>query len=175
MCARVQLLLTQSCQRGPPRLFECVDQFNARHGLSHAIAPERGGRRPRAYAVYPNAQFGVSRDRIRGEARSPIAPPIGPLPVHVRPQQKPKLTRVRVCGRVRVRLWVGAARPLALYEALLAEFDALPDEQCFVLGGPHARPHRGTCAIMEWLWHTMMGEPPILDSRLALSGDIRDD
>lgn len=125
-CSR--LLLTSNCMRGPPRLFDCVKELNTRHSLSHGVL--LGLPEPRAYALYANAQFGVSRDRIR-------------------------------------------ARPLAVYENLLREFDSSsPHEQCFVVGGVKGRPHRGTCALFEHLWHTIMGEPPILDARLTMSGEV---
>ena len=123
-CSR--LLLDSNCMRGPPRLFECVQELNERHAISHGVS--LGLAAPRAYAMYTNAQFGVSRDRIR-------------------------------------------ARPLAFYDALLREFDPKPErEQCFVVGGLKGRPHRGTCALFEYLWHTIMGEPPVLDPRLTMSG-----
>ena len=103
-----------------------MQELNERLGLSHGIAH---GRRPTAYAVYANAQFGVSRDRM-------------------------------------------LSRPLHLYEALLREFDKQPSAQCFLVGGPKGRPHRGTCALLEYTWHTIMGEPPILDPRLTMSGKV---
>ena len=125
-CSR--LLLTSNCLRGPPRLFECVLELNERHGITHGVPLGLGP--PRAFAMYANAQFGVSRDRI-------------------------------------------LSRPLSLYENLLKEFETnRPNEQCFVLGGPKGRPHRGTCALFEYMWHTIFGEPPILDPRLTMSGVV---
>ena len=121
-CSR--LLLTANCMRGPPKFFECVSSLDQRHGISH-------GAPPRAYAVYTNAQFGVTRDRI-------------------------------------------LARSLHTYERLLAEFDAPEAQQCFTIGGAKARPHRGTCAQFEFLWHALLGETPILDPRRTMSGQRGD-
>ena len=65
-----------------------------------------------------------------------------------------------------------------IFPARRVQFDAPDAEQCFRVGGPKARPHRGTCALFEFLWHTLLGEPPILDPRRTMSGqrgDIEED
>lgn len=86
---------------------------------------------PRVFAVYANAQFGVTRDRMR-------------------------------------------MRPLAVYEALLREFEPSLIDSCFATDphGPKSRPGRGTCALMEFLWPTIMGEPPVVDTRRTMSGRV---
>ena len=106
-------------------MFECITQLSQRYSLSHGTTP------PRAYAVYLNSQFGVTRDRV-------------------------------------------VARPLAFYESLLAEFERIdgPETSCFTVSGPKAQPHRGTCALFEYLWPTIMGETPILDPRRTMSGIV---
>ena len=125
-CAR---MLTRNCVLGPPQLFECITHLNQRHGLSHGSAP------PRAYAIYTNAQFGVTRDRV----------------------------------------W---RRPVAVYKALLAEFSGPEEQACYKLRDANKpSPHRGTCGVLEFLWHTVFGEPPILDPRRTMSGprgDVED-
>jgi hypothetical protein len=130
----VGLGLDADCE-GLPRQFECIQQLHERHGLTRAFA----SRLPRAYAVYANAQFAVTRDRI-------------------------------------------TQRPLTFYEGLLREFDGADETACFriespapALDAPHrARPHRGTCALFEYLWPTIFGEPPVLDPRRTMSGERAD-
>jgi len=137
----------QHCAPGPPNQFSCMQKLHERHSLtpSHVAAlVSRDGSGggvsvPRAYAVYANAQFGVTRDRLLG-------------------------------------------RSLSLYEALLEEFETNETEACFshvpTAGAKgskgaagHHRPHRGTCGMLEYMWPTVLGEPPVLDPRKTMSGE----
>ena len=52
-----QLLLTSNCLRGPPKLWECIQELNSRHAISHGMPI--GLPHPRAYALYANAQVRV--------------------------------------------------------------------------------------------------------------------
>mmetsp|Transcript_15686 Transcript_15686/g.40516 ORF Transcript_15686/g.40516 Transcript_15686/m.40516 type:complete len:133 (+) Transcript_15686:37-435(+) len=121
-----------------------MQQLHQRHALT---ANTTGTVLPRAYAVYANAQFGVTRDRI----------------------------------------W---RRPREFYERLLSEFEGEDAGACFRMpspppaGGalapgssrlsPRTRTHRGTCMLLEFLWPTVFGEPPVLDPRRTMSGERAD-
>jgi len=89
------------------------------------------GPAPVAFSVFANAQFGVSRDRMRARSRS----------------------------------W---------YARLLSTFDGPPEQECFqVTWGKKARPFRGTCSLLEFLWPVIMGEGNILDpSRTMRNADL---
>ena len=95
---------------------------------------------PDVVTVYTNAQAGLSRDRI-------------------------------------------LARPRSFYRGLLAEFERRPEDECYrTLGkrangaaeaeqaGLMARPFRGTCAMLEYLWPMIFGEASLLDPTHAMSG-----
>ena len=130
------------CTSPPAGFFQCVQDMYRAHPLAVAQwASTRDGKAatsphpaspaaaaaPGTFAVYTNAQFGVTRDRI----------------------------------------W---ARPLEAYERLLASFERDDAQSCYHVGGPKGRPHRGTCAVLEFLWPTMLGEAPILDTRRTMTG-----
>ena len=69
-------------------------------------------------------------------------------------------------GRARVR-----ARPRSFYAAVLREFEVSPSEECFrITAGPKARPFRGTCALLEYLWPSVFGEAPVLHPLRTMSG-----
>ena len=36
------------------------------------------------------------------------------------------------------------------------------------------RPQRGTCLLLEYLWPSILGEPPILDPRRTMIGERSD-
>ena len=71
------------------------------------------------WAMYTNAQFGVSVDRLRRKS-------------------------------------------LGAWNALLSEFDGEEHEQCYHVYGKKARPLRGTCALFEYMWPSLLGEPRVL-------------
>ena len=131
-CHRL-LSVPQQCANVPQRLFDCIQATYEEHLSDHAedgrdeddgstqhqtaASPSSLKPPPRAFAVYTNAQFGVTRDRI-------------------------------------------LERPLALYDGLLAEFERDDSQACYRVGGKKARPHRGTCALLEFLWPTSEMKSP---------------
>ena len=131
-CHRL-LSVPQQCANVPQRLFDCIQATYEEHLSDHAedgrdeddgstqhqtaASPSSLKPPPRAFAVYTNAQFGVTRDRI-------------------------------------------LERPLALYDGLLAEFERDDSQACYRVGGKKARPHCGTCALLEFLWPTSEMKSP---------------
>ena len=134
----VDLDLSIECHPGSPMQFACLQRLNQRHAVS------AGGLRPRAYAVYANAQFAVTRDRIQKRSQT-------------------------------------------FYEKLLADFEIDDADACFRVPTAversgaerrsppqRVRPHRGTCLLLEYLWPSILGEPPILDPRRTMIGERSD-
>ena len=73
-------------------------------------------------------------------------------------------------------------RPRSFYAGLLSEFEAAPENECYVVPGKRAigaheteqaalmrRPFRGTCALMEYLWPITFGEKALLDRTHTMS------
>ena len=63
------------------------------------------------------------------------------------------------------------ARPLSFYRGLLTEFEIDPAKECHRVAGPKGRPFRGTCALLEYMWPTIMGEDPVLKAGKTMSGN----
>jgi len=59
-------------------------------------------------------------------------------------------------------------------QKLLAEFEGTPSLECYrvLWGKGRERPFRGTCALFEMLWHTILGEPAILSPRFTMTGIV---
>lgn len=62
------------------------------------------------------------------------------------------------------------ARPLSFYRNLLDEFEGPAEDECFSVDrmSLKSRPFRGTCALFEFLWPSLLGEDTALDPRRTM-------